>query len=570
MNLMPRKLLLCMAIAAAVHLSAATQPAGSARYIVALKGPIRHAHVPLVVDAAEASAHEVRQFENFNSFAADLSDDEVKQLRRSAGVRYVEPVVERHLLDVTPGSPRLATDGTRYNFEQTIPPGITTTRAPELLTMTKSLPPTNVAVIDTGIDPTHPDLKDNYAGGYNTFDATLSPADDHGHGTHVAGTIAAENNTIGVAGMYPTARLWSVKALDNSGGGTTENLVSALNWIISKKKEIGGNWVISLSLGSVDASASETEAFQRAYDEGILAVAAAGNKGTEALEFPAAYPTVIAAGAVDANNVKANFSSYGPNIGLMAPGVAVLSTTKVGSNSVSDVQADTGATYTLVPIYGTPRADVQAPFVDCGIGNPTDFPINMAGKIAVIQRGCGPTVPFDQCNFTFNDKVKNAMAAGAVAVIIYNISDQQDSQQGWTLVRRDCVNFDCTYYQPDLDYPWILTLAMSYDDGIALLKSNAHTIFESYRFEDYKVLSGTSMSTPHVSGGAALIWSLAPTASALDVRSALTGGAKDLPPLGYDAKNGYGLLDVVSAAKILAPAAFGLPPNGPVKRRPNG
>jgi subtilisin family serine protease len=437
--------------------------------------------------------------------------------------------------------------------------------------MTKSLPPINVAVIDTGIDPTHPDLKDNYAGGFNTFDATLSPADDHGHGTHVAGTIAAENNSIGVAGMDPTARLWSVKALDNSGAGTTENVVSALNWVISKKKEIGGDWVISLSLGSKDGSASETEAFQRAYDEGILAVAAAGNTGLAALDYPAAYPTVIAAGAVDANNVKANFSSFGANIGIMAPGVAVLSTTKVGTNSVSDVQTDTGATYGVVPVYGTPRADVQGAFVDCGIGNPADFPTNTAGKIAVIQRGCGPTVPLDQCNFTFNDKVKNAMTAGATAVIIYNQSDQQDAQQGWTLVRRDCVNYDCSYYQPDLDFPWILTLAMSYDDGIALLKGGAHSIIESYRFEDYKVLSGTSMATPHVSGGAALIWSLAPAATAQDVRNALTGGAKDLAPIGYDGKNGYGLLDVVSAAKILAPAAFGLPPaNGPVKRRPNG
>ena len=564
MNPMVRKLLLCLVVLATVNLSAAT------RYIVALRGPIRGSHVPLVRDAVEAEAHEVRQFENFNSFAADLTDDEVKELRRSADVRYVDPVVERHLLDVTPGSPRIGAEGTRLNFEQTIPPGITTTRAPELWQMTKSLPPVNVAVIDTGIDPTHPDLKDNYAGGYNTLDPTLSPADDHGHGTHVAGTIAAENNTLGVVGMYPTARLWSVKALDNSGAGTTEYVVAALNWIISKKKEIGGNWVASLSLGSTDGTASETEAFQRAFDAGILSVAAAGNKGLAALEYPAAYPTVIAAGAVDANNVKTNFSSYGPNIGLMAPGVAVLSTTKVGSNSVSDVQTDKGTTFNLVPIYGTPRADVQAPFVDCGIGNPADFPPFVAGKIAVIQRGCGPTVPFDQCNFTFNEKVKNAMTAGAAAVIIYNVPDGQDAQQGWTLIRRDCVNFDCTYYQPDVDFPWILTLAMSFDDGVALLKSDAHTIFESYRFEDYKLLSGTSMSTPHISGGAALIWSLAPNASAQDVRNALAGGAKDLPPAGYDAKNGYGLLDVVSSAKILAPAAFGLPSPDTPRRRPNG
>ena len=358
MNPMVRKLLLCLAVLTTINLSAAT------RYMVAVKGPLRGAHVPLIQDAAEAQTHAVRQFENFNFFAADLTDDEVKQLRRSPSVRYVEPVVERHLLDVTPGSPRIASDGTRYAFEQTVPAGIITTHAPDLWTMTRTLPPTNVAVIDTGIDPTHPDLKDNYAGGYNTLDPTASPADDHGHGTHVAGTIAAENNSFGVVGMDPTARLWSLKALDNTGGGTTEEVVAALDWIISKKKEIGGNWVASLSLGSTDGSNTEQEAFQRAFDAGILAVSAAGNRGLALLEYPAAYPTVIAAGAVDANNVKANFSSYGPNIALMAPGVNVVSTTKVGTNSVSDVQTDTGATYSLVPIYGTPRGDVQAPFVD--------------------------------------------------------------------------------------------------------------------------------------------------------------------------------------------------------------
>ncbi|HJW95825.1 MAG TPA: S8 family serine peptidase [Thermoanaerobaculia bacterium] len=562
---MVRKLLLCLAVVlTTVNLSAGT------RYIVALKGPLHGAHVPLVQDAVEAQSHDVRQFDNFNSFAADLTEDEVNALRRSSAVRYVEPVVERHLLDVTPGSPRIGAEGTRLNFEQTVPPGITTTRAPELWNMTKSLPAVNVAVLDTGIDPTHPDLKANYAGGYNTFDAAVSPADDHGHGSHVAGTIAAANNSIGVVGMYPTARLWALKVLDNTGAGTTENVVAALNWLISKKQEIGGNWVASLSLGSKDGSASEQEAFQRAFDAGILSVAAAGNTGLSVLEYPGAYPTVVSAGAVDASNVKANFSSYGANIALMAPGVAVLSTTKVGTNSVSDVQTEKGTTYGVTPIYGTPRGDVQGPYVDCGIGNPADFPPSMTGRIAVIQRGCGPTVDFANCNFTFNDKVKNAMAVGAAAVIIYNIAEGQDAQQGWTLVRRDCVQYDCTYYQPDLDFPWVLTLAMSYEDGLALLKSDSHTISESYRYEDYKILSGTSMSTPHVSGGAALIWSLAPNASAQDVRSALTGGAKDLAPTGYDAKNGYGLLDVVSAAKILAPGAFGLPDPQTPRRRPNG
>jgi len=568
MNFMPRKLFLSLVVLllTTVNLSAAT------RYIVALRGPMHGAHVPLVRDAAEAQAHEVRQFENFNSFAADLTDDEVAALRRSNDVRYVEAVREVHLLDTTPSVMlRAEADGTRYNFEQTIPPGIITTHAPDLWPLTNSRTPVNVAVIDTGIDPTHPDLADNYAGGYNTLDPTKPPFDDHGHGTHVAGTIGAENNTIGVVGMYPHVRLWSLKALDNSGSGTTENVVSALDWLITKINTDGGHWVASLSLGSTEGSPSEQEAFQRAYDAGILCVAAAGNRGLSTLEFPGAYPTVISAGALDANNVRATFSSYGPNIGLMAPGVGVLSTTKVGSNAISDAQTDTNLNFSLTPIYGTPKRDVSAPFVVAGIGNPADFPLDTAGKIAVIQRGCGPDTALVDCNFTFNEKVKNAIDAGAIAAIIYNVPTEDDGQQGWTLIRRDCVNFDCTYYQPDVDFPWILTLAMSYADGQALVHSNATTLTESYRFEDYLKLSGTSMAVPHVSGGAALVWSLAPTASAQDVRAALAAGAKDLGDPGYDAKNGYGLLDVLASAKLLAPQLFGLPPATPTaKRRPNG
>src|SRR5689334_15156769 len=120
---MVRKLLLCLvALLMTANLSAAT------RYVVALRGPMRNAKVPMVRDANEAETHELRSFANFNSFAADLTDDEVAALRRSADVRYVEPVHERHLVDTTPATAlRTASDITRYNIEQTIPAGVAAT-----------------------------------------------------------------------------------------------------------------------------------------------------------------------------------------------------------------------------------------------------------------------------------------------------------------------------------------------------------------------------------------------------------------------------------------------------------
>src|SRR3954447_2132121 len=417
---MVRKRILCLvALLMTANLSAAT------RYVVALRGPIRNAKVAMLRDASEAEMHEVRAFANFNSFAADLTDDEVAALRRSADVRYVEPVHERHLVDTTPSTVlRKTSDMTRYNVEQTIPPGITATHAPDVWPVAKTATPVNVVIIDTGIDATHPELAENYAGGYNTFDPTKPPVDDHGHGTHVAGTIAAADNTIGVVGMAPKARIWSIKALDNKGAGTTEGVVAGLDYVITQQRTLGGHWVVSLSLGSVEADAAEREAFQRAYDAGVLAIAAAGNTGAGTLDYPGAYPTVLSAGAVDDNQVRAVFSSYGANIGLMAPGVKVLSTARVGSIVATDVQTDNNITLTTAPIYGSPKGDVWAPFVYCGIGNPADFPLNTSGHIAVIQRGCGPNVPLENCNFTFNEKVKNAMSAGALAVIIFNIQGE--------------------------------------------------------------------------------------------------------------------------------------------------
>jgi len=546
------------------NLSAAT------RYIVGLRGPLHSAKVPMVRDADVAETHDVRRFENFNSFAAELTDDEVAELRASREVRYVEPVHERHLLETGKGFPAAGTDASRYNFEQTIPPGITITHAPDLWTLARNVTPVNVVIIDTGIDPAHPDIADNYAGGYNTLVPANPPLDDHGHGTHVAGTVAAENNSIGVVGMAPNARLWAAKVLDASGTGSTENVVAALDWVISKSKALGGHWIVSLSLGSMDVDFPEREAFQRSYDAGILAVAATGNKNQPNLEFPGAYPTVLSVGALDEKNVRATFSNYGPNIGVMAPGVRVLSTTRTGVNALADVQTNTNVTLNVTPIFGSPKKDVTAPFVYCGIGNPTDFPPDVRGKIAVIARGCGLGVPLVDCNFTFHEKTKNAMDAGAVAAIIYNLPDE-GSLSGWTLIRRECdQQFNCSYYQPDLDFPWILVTAMSYPDAMTLLNGSAHSVTESYRFEDYLKMSGTSMATPHVSGGAALIWSLAPNATAQDVRNAIITGATDLGAPGYDPLNGFGMLDVLASAKLLAPQLFGAPTPAPApKRRPN-
>lgn len=182
--------------------------------------------------------------------------------------------------------------------------------------------PVKVAVIDTGISKDHPDLKANIKGGINIINPLKSWNDDNGHGSHVAGIIAALNNDLGVVGAGPAADLYAVKALNRNGSGFLSDVISGIQWSVAN-----GIKVINLSLGTSQNIQSMHDAVKAAHDVGVVVIAAAGNSGG-AVIFPAAYPEVIAVGATDKNNVLASFSSRGPEVDLVAPGVSIFSTYK--------------------------------------------------------------------------------------------------------------------------------------------------------------------------------------------------------------------------------------------------
>lgn len=220
-----------------------------------------------------------------------------------------------------------------------------------------------VAVIDTGIDLTHPDLQANILGGKNCVPRSSSYADGNGHGTHVAGTIAAINNTIGVVGVAPKAKLWSVRVLDNNGSGTWSSVICGIDFVTSQASHIR---VANMSLGGTGTSdncASPTvSALHRAICNSVAAgvtyVVAAGNESDDVKNHvPAAYPEVIAASALTDSNGKAcgggastgygaddafaSFSNYATLLAdtgriIGAPGVNILSTWKGGGlNTIS-------------------------------------------------------------------------------------------------------------------------------------------------------------------------------------------------------------------------------------------
>lgn len=184
--------------------------------------------------------------------------------------------------------------------------------------------PIKVAVVDTGIDLTHPDLALNIKAGYNAINPLKSANDDNGHGSHVAGIIGALDNTIGVIGVGPQIDLYAVKVLDRTGSGWLSDIIEGLDWAIQN-----GMQVVNMSLGTSSDVPSFKEAVARVYAAGIVQVAAAGNNGGSVI-YPAAYPEVIAVSAMDSGNQIASWSSRGPEVDLIAPGVEIPSTWKSG------------------------------------------------------------------------------------------------------------------------------------------------------------------------------------------------------------------------------------------------
>ena len=199
-----------------------------------------------------------------------------------------------------------------------------------------------VAVIDTGIDYNHPDLSPNYAGGWDFVNDDNDPMDDHGHGTHVAGAVAAVYDGVGVVGVAPDADLYGLKVLDNTGFGWWSDVIAALDWAVEHGIQVTNN-----SYGDAadtDETAPLPSAVQAAFDNaeafGILHAAAAGNSGNadgtgDNVIYPARFESVIAVAATASNDNRASFSSTGPAVELAAPGELINSTTRGGGYGLS-------------------------------------------------------------------------------------------------------------------------------------------------------------------------------------------------------------------------------------------
>jgi subtilisin family serine protease len=309
-------------------------------------------------DQVEDRIESVPGLEAIEDFDDESADLVAAQYRSLPEVEYAEPVFELSIEEVgaspvTPRDPRfveqwaLFNDGTRGGTKGA------DISAPDAWSVTTGSDKVVVAVLDSGVDYTHSDLASNMwirpsnipmyedkdlgeiqdLHGYNALENSADPMDDNGHGTHCAGIIGAEGgNDIGIAGVNWKVQIMPLKFMNAGGYGTTKDAIEAINYVIDRKKAGVNVRVISASWGSTMKSRGLEDVIRKAYEAGILFVAASGNATTNndrTPHYPSSYnvPNVISVAALDRNDQLATFSNYGPkSVAIAAPGVDILST----------------------------------------------------------------------------------------------------------------------------------------------------------------------------------------------------------------------------------------------------
>ena len=444
-----------------------------------------------------------------NAVAVDVPTASLKGLRNNPNIEFVEEDVVRYQFAATSPS-----TGTPYATGQLVPYGIKQVQA-DLLPDTY-VSNRKVCIIDSGIDRAHADLVGNSANMSGQYDSGTGNwyTDESGHGTHVAGTIAALNNSgVGVVGVNPNGRLklHIVKVFGGNGWAYSSSLVSAANQCAAA----GAN-VISMSLGGGASSTTELNAFASLQSKGILLIAAAGNDGNTVISYPAGYASVMMVGAVDEAKQWASFSQYNNKVEIAGPGVAVLSTVPTNTGAESALTVG-GTVYAPGAITGSPIKTATAALADFGLGNATSSTV--AGKVCLIARG----------TVDFATKVMNCQNSGGVGAVIYNnVAGGFGGTMGTTVST-------------------IPSVTASQAEGSALAARLGQSATVVVRKTSYGSKDGTSMATPHVSAVAALVWSYFPTCTGSQIRSSLTKSAIDLGPTGRDVKFGFGLVQAKAA-----------------------
>lgn len=433
-----------------------------------------------------------------NAVAAYLPEAALNGLRNNPNIEYVEVDPRRYLQATTDPYGLGLVQADQVQADGTNPVQATKT----------------VCVIDSGIKADHPEFAGLPLSG---VPAVSTQVDGCGHGTHVAGTVAGA--TVGVA---PDAvGILAVQVFTGADCAFTfaSGLVGALD-----ECEAAGADITSMSLGGSFKSRTEDQAFQQAFDRGMLHIAAAGNDGNTRESFPASYDSVVSVAALDVNKALAAFSQQNSAVELAAPGVGVRSTFPQEHSLAVAGDKFQGGHIDLAPLV-----NASGTLVDGGL---CDSVGNFSGAVVMCERGA----------ISFFEKVANAEAGGAVAAVIYN---NVPGGFAGTL--------------GDGNSSGIPAISLTQEEGQLIVASHlgANGDVNSGEGDGFALLDGTSMATPHVSGVAGAIWARVPDATNVEVRNAMNATAEDLGAAGRDNGFGFGLVQAQAALEFLAAGGGG-------------
>jgi serine protease len=393
----------------------------------------------------------------------------------------------------------------------------------------------NVVMIDTGIDSRHPDLAAGIAGGINLVGDPDDFSDEFVHGTLGAGIIGARDNGFGIVGVAPECRLWAVKHFTGTKG-VADPLGSSVEWILQKKRENGGNWIVTAQyVGSAQVMPSDEAAVRRLREANVVVMASAGNSALdfEGVLYPAGYPGVIGVGASDERGDVTVYSSPGAHVDVVAPGNNVVTTMALDQGWLTWIAAG-GQRFFGTPMHLGFATGGSGLLIDANIGRPEDFHGREPGFIAVIRRTDA---------LTFQQQGRNAVAAGAAGLVIMN--DQPSKPfPVWTFFSND---------PADRSYQWPFAIAVSLEEGTNLLAYAGTPASTKEDCCDYATGFGTSYAAPNVAGVAALLWSAVPHATAEEISQAIIETSHDVGMPGRDDRSGHGLVDARAALARLAP-----------------